>query len=158
MEPVSGRFLAANHREKWNSRYESRYLSVTGIRFLSILSRRGIPPLLRSAYRSFSPDPDGVSTFHACETRPGWVPPIPRGQRCSHDQRWVSGRRSPPLPAARPYYPVTRPAFPGSRLRGIIRGSLLFTRPAFSLPGYPRTERGPLGFFPELRTSNKQGL
>ena len=30
----------------------SRCLSAAGIRFLGILSRRGIPPLLRSAYRT----------------------------------------------------------------------------------------------------------
>jgi hypothetical protein len=30
----------------------SRCLSATGIRFLGILSRPGLPPLLRSAYRT----------------------------------------------------------------------------------------------------------
>ena len=32
------------------------------------------------------PDPDGVSTFRMREQRPGWAPPRPRGQRCSHDR------------------------------------------------------------------------
>jgi hypothetical protein len=76
-----------------------------------------------------------VSTFHAHETRPGWAPPIPRGPRCSHDRRWVSGRRVPPPPAARPYHPGPHPVVPGSRSRGIIRGSLAFTRPVFPSPG-----------------------
>ena len=88
----------------------------------------GLPGLM-------DPDPDGVSTFRACETRPGWAPPIPRGQRCSRNRRWVSGRRLPPPPAARPYHPDLRPVAPGSRSRGINRGSLTFTRPAFPSPG-----------------------
>jgi hypothetical protein len=29
------------------------------------------------------PDPVGVITFHTYELRPGWVPPLPRGRRCS---------------------------------------------------------------------------
>ena len=29
------------------------------------------------------PDPDGVSMFRTRELRPGWVPPMPRGRRCS---------------------------------------------------------------------------
>ena len=61
------------------------------------------------------PGPDGVSTFRAHEIRPGWAPPIPRGQRCSRDRRIVSGRRLPPLPAARPYRPGLHPVFPSCR-------------------------------------------
>jgi hypothetical protein len=39
----------------------SRCLSAAGIRFMSILSRPGIPPLLRSAYRAAGDgaDPNG---------------------------------------------------------------------------------------------------
>ena len=47
-------------------------LSAAGIGFLGILSRPGIPPLLRSAYRAASgADPSGVSMFRTRETRPG---------------------------------------------------------------------------------------
>ena len=48
-------------------------LSATGICFLGILSRPGIPPLLRSAYRAArdGADPSGVSMFRTRETRPG---------------------------------------------------------------------------------------
>jgi hypothetical protein len=47
-------------------------LSAAGIRFLGILSRPGIPPLLRSAYRAASgADPSRVSMFRTRETRPG---------------------------------------------------------------------------------------
>jgi hypothetical protein len=53
-------------------------LSATGIGFLDILSRRGIPPLLRSAYRAEGPDLDGVSTFRTLDTQPDWVPSLPR--------------------------------------------------------------------------------
>ncbi len=49
-----------------------------------ILSRPGCGPSLRSVYRiTIGPDPDGVSMFRTHEIRPGWVPPMPRGRRCS---------------------------------------------------------------------------
>lgn len=35
------------------------------------------------------PDSNGVVTFHTSEIRPGWVPPIPRGRRCSPDRHRV---------------------------------------------------------------------
>src|SRR5450755_5181672 len=50
-------------------------------------SRQGLGPLSPPAYRrrlAAPPDPDGVSTFRMRELRPGWAPPRPRGQRCSH--------------------------------------------------------------------------
>ena len=50
----------------------------TGIRFLVILSRQGVEPSSRSADQTDGLDPDGVSTFHTHETRPGWVPSRPR--------------------------------------------------------------------------------
>src|SRR5450755_3883027 len=43
------------------------------------------------------PDPDGVTAFHTHELRPGWVPPIPRGRRCSPDRPLISGQRLPLL-------------------------------------------------------------
>ena len=130
-----------------------------GIRFLGILSRRGLVPLLRSAYPSLmGSDPDGVSTFRACEMRPGWAPPLPRGQRCSHDQRVNSGRRLPPLPTARPYHPDIRPVVPGLCVTRRHRG-FTCVRPsglplARLLPG---RNGGPLGFSLELRTPSRQG-
>src|SRR5439155_26906764 len=48
-------------------------------------------------------DPDGVSTFRTSESRPDWVPSLPRGQRCSHLRSHPSGRRSSPLPGVRSY-------------------------------------------------------
>src|SRR5207248_2614775 len=104
------------------------------------------------------PDPDGVSTFRAHEMRSGWAPPIPRSQRCSRDQHWVSSRRLPPLPAARPYHPVFIPPF---RAHHHEASSEVHSRsPVRPSPGpvIPRTERGPLGFFLELRTPSRQDL
>ena len=74
---------------------------------------RDSAPLTIGLPDRLGPDPDGVSTFHAHETRPEWVPPIPRGQRCSRDRLSLSGRRLPPLPAARPYHPGIHPVFQG---------------------------------------------
>ena len=76
-------------------------------------SRRGIPPPSRSAYQARRLDPDGVSTFRTCETRPEWAPSLPRGQRCSHGRSDPSGRRSPPLQRPGPITPVFLPS-PGA--------------------------------------------
>ena len=43
-------------------------------------------------------DPDGVTAFRTHELRPGWVPPVPRGRRCSSRTE----ARSQPAPAAPP--------------------------------------------------------
>jgi len=40
-------------------------------------------------------DLNGVVTFHTSETRPGWVPSLPRGRWCSPDRKRVSGRHLP---------------------------------------------------------------
>jgi len=74
-------------------------LSATGIRFLGVLFPPrnsafltvGLPPQLSCD------GPDGVSTFHTHELRPGRVPAIPREQRCPRDRRTVLGRRLPIL-------------------------------------------------------------
>ena len=111
--PRSGR-LAAAAGLSLSANSESRRLSATGIRFLGILSPpRDSAPLTIGLPDRLGPDPDEVSTFHAHETRPGWVPPIPRGQLCSHDRLSLPGRRLPPLPAARPYHPGIRSVFQG---------------------------------------------
>ena len=62
----------------------------TGIRFLGILVPPGNWAFVASGLPGApggAPDPDGVSTFRMREQRPGWVPPRPRGQRCSHGRR-----------------------------------------------------------------------
>jgi hypothetical protein len=45
------------------------------------------------------PDPDGVTALRTYELRPGWVPPVPRGRRCSSRTE----ARSQPAPAAPPW-------------------------------------------------------
>jgi hypothetical protein len=70
------------------------------------------PPSSRTAlerqHLAALPDPDGVSTFRMRELRPGWAPPQPRGQRCSH------GRRRSPRP------PLAVPPRPGPAPRSVI--------------------------------------
>jgi hypothetical protein len=74
-------------------------LSATGIRFLGVLFPPrnsasltvGLPPHRRCD------GPDGFSTFHTHELRPGRVPAIPRKRRCPRDRRIVLGRRLPIL-------------------------------------------------------------
>jgi hypothetical protein len=76
----------------------SCFLSAAGIRFLGVLFPPpdsafltvGLPPQKCDG-------PDGVTTFHTHEIRPGWVPALPREQRCPHDRRIVLGRRLPIL-------------------------------------------------------------
>jgi hypothetical protein len=41
-----------------------------------------------------APDLSGVSTFPTSELRPGRVPPLPRGPRCSTGRGWCVGRSS----------------------------------------------------------------
>ena len=75
----------------------SRRLSAAGIRFSVIrfpprswaLLAVGLPGQNR-------PDLDRVTAFRTRELRPGWVPSIPRGRRCSSRTEW----RAQPAPAA----------------------------------------------------------
>jgi hypothetical protein len=75
----------------------SRRLSATGIRFSVIrfpprswaLLTVGLPD------ETSRPDPDGVTAFRTHELRPGWVPSIPRGRRCSSRLDGVPSRRLP---------------------------------------------------------------
>ena len=68
----------------------------TGVRFLGILFPPRDSASLTVGLPAPSAGPDGFSTFRMREQRPGWVPPRPRGQRCSHGRR-RSAR--PPLAA-----------------------------------------------------------
>ena len=126
----------------------------TGIRFLGILFPPGTWAFVTSglpARLTALPDPDGVSTFRMRELRPGWAPPRPRGQRCSHGRR-----RSARPPLAVP--PRLGPApWSSSHLPGlwVTRHQRGFTHvrpsglPLACAPGWNGTR---FGFFPELRT------
>jgi hypothetical protein len=67
-------------------------------------SRRGVGPSSRSAYRP-RPDPEGVTAFRTHELRPGWVPPLPRGRRCSPRPSRLLDRRLP-LPSGQSLHPA----------------------------------------------------
>ena len=68
------------------------------------------------------PDLDGVTAFRTHELRPGWVPPIPRGRRCSTRPRDVLDRRLP-LSSGQSLHPAPHPILRGFALRGINEGS-----------------------------------
>ncbi|MGP4102434.1 helix-turn-helix domain-containing protein [Nonomuraea sp. KM90] len=114
--PASGRFPATGRLKEQPCRRRSRCLSATDIRFLGILSRRGVPPLLRSAYQTTTAAWTSTGFPRCAHTRydRGGCPSKPRGQRCSHAQISGTGRRLPPLPAARPCHPGPHPVAQGS--------------------------------------------
>ena len=112
----------------------SRCLSAAGIRFMSILSRPGIPPLLRSAYRAADDDtdPNGVSVFRTRETRPGPGALCTPGTAVPVRLRMHPAAAACRLAAAGPCHPgsTTRPGMVFSR--GISKGSLAFAPPGHS--------------------------
>jgi hypothetical protein len=73
-------------------------LSATGVRFSGHPhpARELCLPHGRPTAAEHGGGPVGVSTFHTHEIRPGWVPSLPRGRRCSS---WT-GCRARPAPAA----------------------------------------------------------
>jgi hypothetical protein len=74
-------------------------LSAAGIRFMGILSRPGLPPLLRSAYRAAAggADPGRVSVFRTRETTAGTGRPLYPGDSGACTDTCASRvRRLPP--------------------------------------------------------------
>src|SRR6266536_1845017 len=103
------------------------------------------------------PDPDGVSTFHVHETRPGGVPSRPRDGGALPDRRRIFGRH-PPLSSGQSSSPVPLPihgAQPNGassrvRLRSPVRpspclwppegtGALVLHLPELRTPPLPAT-------------------
>jgi hypothetical protein len=150
--PVSGPLYAAASGGTGHAAALSRCLSAAGIRFLGILSRPGIPPLLRSAYRAtIGADPDGVSVFRTHETQLGWAPSIPRGRRCSRDRPEVGGRRLP-LPSGQPLSPRSCHPPRGARNNG-TSSRVHWCSPVQPSPRlWPRDGTGTLGLSLKLRT------
>ena len=114
-------------------------------------SRRGLGlPHGRPTGPARSPDPDGVSTFRTRETRPGWVPPLPRGGGVH------PAGQMPPAGACRFSAASPAPRYcipsPGLILTRHQRGFTRVHPSGLPLACGPRMERGPLGFSPELRT------
>jgi hypothetical protein len=137
-------------------------LSTTGIGLLGILFPPRVSALLTVGLpgecQSIRPDPDGVSTFHTPESRPDWVPSLPRDHAVLSGRSDPSDRRAPPLPGARSYRPGPHPISRSCLLRGVVKGSLAFTRPAFSLARSSLDgTRTTLGTLPGLRTPQTRG-
>jgi hypothetical protein len=132
-------------------------LSAAGIRFLGILSRPGIPPLLRSAYRAADDgtDPSGVSVFRTRETRPGPGALCTPGTAVPVRLRMHPAAAACRLAAAGPCHSggTTRPGMVFSR--GISKGSLAFAPPGHSPHLWLPDGTGALGLEP--RASHPAG-
>ena len=101
-----------------------------------------------------APGPDGISTFRTSESRPDWVPSLPRGPAVL--TRPVRSLRSPLAPHFQGPGPITPALHPISRSCPITRRHQGFTR--VHPPGLPPRlvipwmDQGPLGSSPGLRT------
>jgi hypothetical protein len=132
-------------------------LSATGIRFSVIL----FPPRDWALLTVGLPTPatewdlDGVTAFRTHERRPGWVPSIPRGRRCSSPGRTASPPGVCRATTARPYHPA--PTSHRARLcfTRHQRRFKRFTRPIFPSPAAARMERAAASAFP--RASHPAG-
>jgi hypothetical protein len=96
--PAEGRSLASI----------SCCLSATGIRFPghpTLAGRLGLPCGRLTGHVTMPGFPIGVPTFHTHELRPGWVPPVSRGRRCSSGRQEIPGQRLP-LPSGQPLHPA----------------------------------------------------
>ena len=82
----------------------------------AILSRRGVRPSSRSAYRAIdrARTPTGFPRSARARSRPGWVPSIPRGRRCLPTGVRSSGRRLP-LPSGQSLHPAAASHRRGSK-------------------------------------------
>ena len=109
--PVSGQLYKASGGGAGHAAMLSCCLSATGIRFLGILSRPGIPPPLRSAYHAASAARTRTGFPCSARVRPGWlrVPSLPRGRRCPHG-RSFSPAAACRIATASPYHPGPQPA------------------------------------------------
>ena len=121
-------------------------LSATGIRFLGHpvpAGELGLPHG-RLTGPCWCPDPDGVTTFRTHEIRPGWVPPVPRGRRCS--TRPASNPRPAPAASQRPA-PAPRLDHPigGDRIDEASTEVHAIHPSGLPLTCGPRMEREPLG-------------
>ena len=103
--------------------------------------------LLAVGLPDLGPDLDGVTAFRTHELRPGWVPPLPRGRRCSSRPSRFLDRRLP-LYRGQSLYPAPASHLAGLRLTRHQREFTQFTRPIFPSPVASRMEREPSGFPP----------
>ena len=106
-------------------------------------------------------DPDGVSTFRTLKQRPGWVPSISRGRRCSSRPTTIIGLRLSHLSD-----PSLRPATTTHLSEALLhetstKGSSDFTRPVFPSPVAPGWSGSPWAFprasHPAITRSARRG-
>ncbi len=83
-------------------------LSAAGIRFSGRPFPLGSYAFLTVSRPDLGPDPNGVSTFHTSEIRPGWVPPLPRGGGVHLAGGTSTGQRLP-LRNGQPCTPLEQP-------------------------------------------------
>lgn len=138
-------------------------LSATGIRFSGHpVPARGAGPSSRSAYHPPKrADPVGVSTFHTHESRPGWVPSLPRGPAVLSWPNAVPDQRLPHHNglSLHPAHASHRAEFRFTRHQ---RGFTQFTRPVCPSPVAPSRGRGllrlsPRASHPTVTSSARQG-
>ena len=118
----------------------------------SSISRWGIGPSLRSAYRGtdMNPGPNGVVTLRMHEMRPGRAPSIPRRRWCSHGRNGITDRHLP-LSCGQSLYPGAATTSGAKRHEASLTVHCIHPSD-LPLACSPRMERGPLGFSPELQT------
>ena len=150
--PVSGRLSQAADGGVGHPARVSRCLSATGISLLGHpIPARGLGLPCGRLTEPQSPDPDGVTTFHTHELRPGWVPPIPRGRRCSSRLSGFLTRRLP-LPSGQSLHPAATSHLAGPNLTRHQSEVHVLHPSGLPLACSRRMERQTLGLSPELRT------
>ena len=132
----------------------SRCLSAAGIRFLghpAPAGEFGLPHGRPTETPACARTPTGFPRSTRSEIRPGWVPSVPRGRRCSPGR--IRVLRPAPAASQRPV-PTPRCHIPSAGLT-MTRHQRGFTHvhpSGLPLACSPRMEREPLGFHPGLRT------
>ena len=123
-------------------------LSAAGIRFLGILSRPGLVPLLRSAYRAAAggANPSGVSMFRTRETRLGPGALSAPGTAVPSRPGPIPDRRLPPH-SGRSLSPPVQRTVPGSLSHeASSRVHCRSPLPAFPSPVVPGRNGDPRAF------------
>ena len=146
--PVSGRLSGTTSGGADHHAPVSRCLSAAGVRFLGHpvpAGELGLPHGRPTG--ACAPDPNGVSTFHTSEIRPGWVPPIPRGRRCPPDWRSISPTGACRFSTASPAPRCNNPSA-GLTMTRHHRGFTRVHPSGLPLACSSRMEREPLGFYP----------
>jgi hypothetical protein len=152
---VAEQLVSTPAGEPGRRRWFPAAFSAVGIRFMGILSRPGIPPLLRSAYRAADngTDPSRVSVFRTRETAAGAGRPLYPGDGGARTAAYASRSRRLPPCSGRSLSPRTCATVPGwSSHEASARVHWRSPLPAIPLACGSRTEQEPLGLNPGLHT------